>query len=160
MFGPDETVGCTGCSFTADHFDGAIPHVQARDTTLLCVSRGPLESLNAYRERMGWKFDWVSSEGSDFNFDFGVSATEERPSTGAYGFQEISWIGEAPALSAFALEDGVVYHTYATYARGVEAFDGAYHLIDSTPKGRQEDGGADHPGSWWRRHDEYEGAIA
>jgi predicted dithiol-disulfide oxidoreductase (DUF899 family) len=109
---------------------------------------------------MGWKFDWVSSEGSDFNFDFGVSSTEDRPATGAYGFQEMTWLGEAPALSAFALEDGVVHHTYSTYARGLEAFDGAYQLIDRTPKGRQEDEGADHPGAWWRRHDEYEGAAA
>jgi predicted dithiol-disulfide oxidoreductase (DUF899 family) len=160
MLGPDDTVGCTGCSFLADHLDGAIPHVNARDISVVCVSRGPLERLNAYRERMGWRFDWVSSAGSDFNFDFGVSSTEERPATGTYGFEEVTKpFGEAPALSAFVLQDGVVYHTYSTYSRGLEVFDGAYHLIDRSPKGRQEEG-LPHPGAWWRRHDEYEAAVA
>jgi predicted dithiol-disulfide oxidoreductase (DUF899 family) len=143
MFGPDDTDGCVGCSFLSDHLDGAIPHVHARDITVKVVSRGPLERLQAYRERMGWKFDWVSSEGSDFNFDFGVSS--ER--------------GESPKLTAFALEDGVVYKTYESIDRGLEVFDGAYHLIDRAPKGRQEDEYEYFPGEWWKRHDEYEGVT-
>jgi predicted dithiol-disulfide oxidoreductase (DUF899 family) len=160
MLGPDDTVGCTGCSFLCDNLDGAIPHVNANDLSVVVVSRGPLEKLNAYRERMGWEFDWVSSEGSDFNFDFGVSSTEEQPATGTYNFEEITTpFGEGPGLSAFALEDGVVYHAYSSYARGLEVLDMQYSLLDRAPKGRQEDD-LPHPGAWWRRHDEYEGARA
>lgn len=140
MWGPQDTEGCVGCSFLADHLDGGIPHVNQRDVTVLCASRGPLVALDAYRRRMGWKFDWVSSLGSDFNFDFEVS----------------SEAGESPGLSAFVLEDGVVHHTYSTHARGLEVFDGAYHLLDRAPKGRDEDESLPHPGMWWRRHDEYE----
>ena len=160
MLGPDDTVGCVGCSFLCDNLDGAIPHVNANDLSVVVVSRGPLEKLNAYKERMGWEFEWVSSEGSDFNFDFGVSSTEERPATGTYNFEPTSTpFGEAPGLSAFALEDGVVYHTYSSYARGLEALDIQYRLLDRAPKGRQEDD-LPHPGAWWRRRDEYEGAAA
>jgi predicted dithiol-disulfide oxidoreductase (DUF899 family) len=159
MFGPDDTVGCTGCSFLCDNLDGAIPHVNANDLSVVVVSRGPLEKLNAYRERMGWEFDWVSSEGSDFNFDFGVSSTEEQPATGTYNFEETTTpFGEGPGLSAFVLEDGVVYHAYSSYARGLEALDMQYSLLDRAPKGRQEDD-LPHPGAWWRRHDEYEVAT-
>lgn len=143
MYGPQDTDGCVGCSFLSDHLDGGIPHVNAKDVSVLVMSRAPLQTLRAYRRRMGWKFDWVSSEGSDFNFDFGVSS--ER--------------GERPGLSAFALEEGVVYHTYSMFDRGLEIFDGAYHLLDRAPKGRDEDEGLPHPGMWWRRHDEYE-AVA
>jgi predicted dithiol-disulfide oxidoreductase (DUF899 family) len=143
MFGPDWTEGCVGCSFLADHLDGAIVHVNQRDVTVLCASRAPIERLQAYKRRMGWKFDWVSSLGSDFNFDFGVSSED----------------GESPGLSAFALEGGIVYHTYSSYDRGLEALDGAYHLLDRAPKGRDEDG-LPSPGAWWRRHDEYAGTAA
>jgi predicted dithiol-disulfide oxidoreductase (DUF899 family) len=141
MFGPEDTDGCVGCSFLADHLDGGMAHVNAKDVTVVVASRGPLERLDAYKERMGWQFPWVSSLGSDFNFDFDVSS--ER--------------GESPGLSAFALEDRVVYHTYSLYDRGLEVFDGAYHLLDRAPKGRDEDETLPHPGMWWRRHDEYEG---
>jgi predicted dithiol-disulfide oxidoreductase (DUF899 family) len=136
----DDTEGCTGCSFLADHLDGAIPHVNARDVTMLCASRAPLERLQAYKRRMGWKFPWVSSLGSEFNFDFGVSFTEEQQANGAeYNFRWVDDPGkEAPGLSAFALEDGVVYHTYSAYARGTDILDGAYVLLDRAPKGRDE----------------------
>ncbi len=123
----------------ADHLDGAIVHVNQRDVTVLCASRGPLDKLDAYKRRMGWRFNWVSSLGSDFNFDFEVSSSS----------------GESPGLSAFVLEDGVVYHTYSTHSRGLEVLDGAYHLLDRAPKGRAEDDSLPHPGMWWRRHDEY-----
>ena len=160
MFGPDDTVGCVGCSFLSDNLDGAIPHVNANDLTVVVVSRGPLEKLNAYKQRMGWEFEWVSSEGSDFNFDFGVSSTEEQLATGTYNFEEVTKpFGEGPGLSAFVLEDGVVYHAYSSYARGLEALDMQYHLLDRAPKGRQEDD-LPHPGAWWRRHDEYEQVTA
>ena len=157
MYGPDATEGCVGCSFLSDHLDAPMPHLNARDVTLVVASRGPLERLQEYRGRMGWKFDWVSSLGSDFNFDFGVSGDGER--TVEYAFEESTFEGEGPALTAFALEDGVVYRTYSTYSRGLEAFDGVYHLLDRAPKGRQEED-LDQPGSWWRRHDEYEGVTA
>lgn len=140
MLGPDDSEGCVGCSFLADHLDGAIVHVNQRDVTVLCVSRATLEQLDAYKRRMGWRFDWVSSLGSDFNFDFDVSSDT----------------GESPGLSAFVLEDEVVYHTYSTFNRGLEILDGAYQLLDRAPRGRNEDESLPHPGSWWRRHDEYE----
>ena len=144
MFHPEWDEGCVGCSFLSDHLDGAIPHVNARDITVTCVSRAPLEKLTAYRERLGWRFPWASSVGPEFGIDFGVTTPGEPPS-------------DETGLSAFALEDGVVHHTYSAYARGLEALDGAYHLIDRAPKGRQEDGEA---GSWWRRNDEYEHSVA
>jgi predicted dithiol-disulfide oxidoreductase (DUF899 family) len=107
---------------------------------MLCASRAPLERLQAYKRRMGWKFPWVSSLGSEFNFDFGVSFTEEQQANGAeYNFRWVDDPGkEAPGLSAFALEDGVVYHTYSAYARGTDILDGAYVLLDRAPKGRDE----------------------
>jgi predicted dithiol-disulfide oxidoreductase (DUF899 family) len=162
MFGPDWTEGCKSCSFWADTFDGAIVHLGQRDVTMLCVSRAPLARLEAYKARMGWSFPWVSSLGSDFNFDFGVSFTEEQRADGAeYNFRWIEqpWGDELPGLSAFALEDGVVYHTYSCYARGLDAINGAYQLLDRAPGGRDEDGLA-YTMSWLRRHDEYEDAAA
>ncbi|HEX8649049.1 MAG TPA: DUF899 domain-containing protein [Thermoleophilaceae bacterium] len=145
MFHPEWDEGCVGCSFLSDHLDGAIPHVNARDITVTCVSRAPLDKLAAYRERLGWRFPWASSVGPEFGIDFGVTTPEEPHR-------------DQPGLSAFVLEDGVVYHTYSAYARGLEALDGAYVLIDRAPKGRQED--PDNAPSWWRRHDEYEDAAA
>ena len=146
MFPPEWTEGCVGCSFLADHIDGAIPHVNARDVTLTCVSRAPLEKLTAYRERMGWKFPWASAAGPEFNIAFGATTPEEPHRDGT-------------ALTAFALEGGVVYRTYATSNRGLEVFDGAYHWIDRAPKGRQEEG-LENPSHWWRRHDSYDQPAA
>ena len=122
-----------------------MPHVNARDITVKVVSRGELDELQAYRERMGWQFDWASSNGSSFNYHFGVS-TPDPPE---------GWSGESLGLSAFVLQAGVVHHTYSVYDRGLEFVDTAYHLIDRSAYGRQEEGMAQ-PGSWWRRHDEYE----
>ena len=169
MFGPAYEAGCPVCSSGADTFDGAVPHLGARDVTFLCVSRAPLEKLQAYRRRMGWSFPWVSSEGSDFNFDFGASHTEEElapfleggnlgpvPQLAAdCGTDPAGFLSEGPVLSAFALEDGVVYHTYSTGARGLEIMLGYYGLLDRAPKGRDE---GDPPEMWLRRHDEYEDA--
>jgi predicted dithiol-disulfide oxidoreductase (DUF899 family) len=158
MLGPDETVGCVGCSFLSDAFDGAIPHVNARDVSVVVVSRAPLETLNAYKERMGWEFEWVSAGDGDFSYDFGASSTDERPATEVpYGFEPTDErYADGPVLSAFALEDGAIYHTYSTFARGLEVLDVPYVLLDRAPKGRQED---ENGGSWWRRHDEYEGVT-
>lgn len=181
MFGPEYTAGCPTCSSAADSFNGVIPHLNARDVTMACVSRAPLQKLNAYKQHMGWSFPWVSSYGSDFNFDFSVSFTEEQQRKGGeYNFRwtELSsileegigseqigeladevgtdlagYLQELPGLSAFALEDGVVYHTYSTYARGAEFLLGYYPLLDRAPKGRNE---GSPPEIWIRRHDEYE----
>jgi predicted dithiol-disulfide oxidoreductase (DUF899 family) len=160
MFGPEWTEGCVGCSLVADHLDGPLAHLNHRDVTLVCASRASLEKLNAYKQRMGWKFPWVSSLGSDFNFDFGVSFTEEQRANGAeYNFRwDTEPDEEAPGLSAFALDDGVVYHTYSCYARGLDVLDGVYQLLDRAPKGRDEDA-LPYPQAWWRRHDEYEDAA-
>lgn len=158
MFGPAWTEGCPICSFWADSFRGAIVHLGHRDATMLCVSRAPLEAISAYKRRMGWSFPWVSSLLSDFNFDFGVSFTEEQRAKGAvHNFQPVAKPGEERGgLSAFVLEDGVVHHTYSCYGRGVEAFNAAYQLLDLTPKGRDEDD-LPWPMAWVRRHDEYKG---
>jgi predicted dithiol-disulfide oxidoreductase (DUF899 family) len=154
MFGPDWDAGCPSCSFAADEFDGGIVHLNQRDVTMICVSRTPLEKLQAYKARMGWRFEWVSSYGSDFNYDFGVSFTEEQQAGGAeYNF---AWVehpdDELPGLSAFALRDGSVFHTYSTYGRGLDIIDNAYQLLDRTPLGRNEDITGD---DWVRRRDEY-----
>ena len=168
MFGPEYTAGCPVCSSGADTYNGAVPHLNARDVTFLCVSRAPLERLQAYKRRMGWSFPWVSSSGSDFNFDFDVSHTEEQLApflegdippvvtqlAGACGTDPAGYVAEGPGLSAFALSDGVVYHTYSTYARGLEIMLAFYPLLDRVPKGRDEE---DAP-FWIRRHDEYENA--
>jgi predicted dithiol-disulfide oxidoreductase (DUF899 family) len=168
MFGPAYEAGCPVCSSAADTFDGAGAHLRARDVTFLCISRAPLESLQAYKRRMGWSLPWVSSEGSDFNFDFGASHTEDelRPFleggklgpvpdlAAACGTDPAGYLAEAPVLSAFALEDDVVYHTYSTGARGLEIMLGYYGLLDRAPKGRDE---GDPPEMWIRRGDEYEG---
>jgi predicted dithiol-disulfide oxidoreductase (DUF899 family) len=166
MFGPAYDSGCTVCSSAADTFDGAVAHLNARDTTFLCVSRAPLEKLQAYRDRMGWTFPWVSSEGSDFNFDFGVSATQDQVEgwvksgmppvvdqlAAASGTDAAGYLTEQPGLSAFALSDGVVYHTYSTYQRGLEILMGYYPMLDRVSKGRDE---GDSQVFWIRRHDEY-----
>jgi predicted dithiol-disulfide oxidoreductase (DUF899 family) len=155
----DERQGCTGCSFVADHFDGAIPHLNGHDVTFVSASIAPLEKLLDYRRQMGWRFPWVSSEGSDFNHDFGVAFTEEEQTGGAeYNFTHVDTIQpQREGMSAFALDDGVVYHTYSTYARGVETLMGTYQYLDLAPLGRNEEG-LERPGAWWHRHDEYETA--
>ncbi|HJV05629.1 MAG TPA: DUF899 domain-containing protein [Actinomycetota bacterium] len=152
----EENPGCTGCSFVADHFDAVVPHLNARDVTLVAESIGPLEELRRYKERMGWSFPWVSSLGSDFRYDFGAAFTEEQQQNGAqYNFRH--WQDPEPqkeGMSAFAISDGVVHHTYSTYARGVEQFIGTYGFLDVAPLGRSEEGLDE---IWWRRHDEYGG---
>jgi predicted dithiol-disulfide oxidoreductase (DUF899 family) len=153
----DETEGCTGCSFVADHFDAMLPHLNARDVTLVCESIAPLEQLQAYADRMGWRFPWVSSLGSDFKYDFGAAFTEEQQRSGAeYNFKHVDEpLRQREGMSAFALRDGVVHHTYSTYERGVETLMGTYQALDLAPLGRNEDG-LEFPAAWWRRHDEYE----
>jgi predicted dithiol-disulfide oxidoreductase (DUF899 family) len=155
------------CSAGADTFDGAVPHLNARDVTFLCVSRAPLEQLQAYKRRMGWSFPWGSSLETDFNFDFDVSHTEEQLApflegeippvvaqlAAACGTDPAGYLAEGPGLSAFALADGVVYHTYSTYRRGLEVMLGFYPLLDRVPKGRDE--GSLTEEFWIRRHDEY-----
>lgn len=169
MFGPPYTAGCPVCSSITDTLAPQVPHLAARDTTLLLASRAPLGKLLAYRERMGWAIDWVSSGGSDFNRDLGFLSTEEelRPflegeihptvtqMADASGTDVAGYVAEGPGLSAYALEDGVVYRTYVTTARGLEPAMAYYGLLDRTPRGRHEEGELEH---WLRRHDEYGGS--
>ena len=163
MFGPDYTAGCPSCSAIADGFDGSVVHLANHDVTLCAVSRAPLAKLQAYKQRMGWSFDWVSTHGGDFNFDFGFSYTEEQVRSfledgpppvvsevaAACGTNPAGYMTEGPGLSAFALADGVVHHTYSAYSRGLDGLWGMYQWLDRAPKGRNE------TGIWWRRHDEY-----
>ena len=164
MFGYGDKVdeqnpGCTGCSFVADHFDAAIPHLNGHGVTLVAESLAPLDELRAYKERMGWSFPWASSGGGDFKYDFGAAFTEEQQREGAeYNFRRSDDPGwQAPGMSVFALEDGKVFHTYSTYGRGVEQFMGTFGFFDVAPLGRNEEGA---PGRWWRRHDQYETEAA
>jgi predicted dithiol-disulfide oxidoreductase (DUF899 family) len=172
MFGPDFTAGCPSCSAIADGFNGVFVHLVNHDVSFWAVSRAPLQKLQAYKKRMGWTFPWASAHSSDFNFDFHVALTREQQLTGAeYNFRTLdprpagspgdneealgsgtAWATferERPGMSAFALEDGVVYHTYSAYARGLDGLWGMYQWLDRAPLGRNEDG------FWWRRHDEY-----
>ena len=178
MFGPDYKSGCPSCSAIADGFNGIVVHLEAHDVAFTSVSRAPLAKLNEYKRRMGWTFPWASSFGSDFNFDFSVGFSEEQQRQGIeYNYQrepalqpEIAsrktpdgpakgaamagtdvptYARERPGMSAFVLEDGIVYHTYSTYSRGVDAVWGMYPWLDRAPKGRNE------TGYWLRRHDEY-----
>jgi predicted dithiol-disulfide oxidoreductase (DUF899 family) len=176
MFGPDYTAGCPSCSSIADGFNGVAVHLANHDVTLAAVSRAPLAKLQAYERRMGWTFPWASSLGGDFNRDTNVWFTEEQQREGGieYNYQRegkwqlrgsegpvaelaattgtdaATYTRERPGISAFALEDGVVYHTYSAYARGVDGLWGMYQWLDRAPKGRNE------TGVWWRRHDEYD----
>jgi predicted dithiol-disulfide oxidoreductase (DUF899 family) len=166
MFGPAYEAGCPVCSSAADNIDPNVVHLRARDVTMICASRSPLEKLRAYKQRMGWSFDWVSTQGSDFNFDFGFSYADDvvrlilesgpppviSEVAAASGTDPAGYMTEGPGLSAFALADGVVYHTYATSARGLEPLMGYYSLLDRAPMGRNE---GDPPEFWLRRHDEY-----
>ncbi len=178
MFGPEYTAGCPSCSAIADGFNGSVVHLANHDVTLCAVSRAPLPQLQAYKRRMGWTFPWASSSGTDFNFDFQAAHTSEEWESGAaeYNFQTIdlrpetdqassaldefasgivgtdwqTYRRQGPGVSAFALEDGVVYHTYSAYSRGIDGLWGMYQWLDRAPLGRNEDG------FWWRRHDEYD----
>lgn len=157
MYHPDWDEGCKSCSFWADSYDGVQAHLQARDSRLIAVSRGPLEKLLAYRERMGWTFPWVSAADSSFNQDFGVSFTRAEIDSGKarYNYRETSRIGEEmPGLSVFRKKDGELYHTYSTYSRGLDPFNTAYQLLDLTPKGRDEDD-LQYSMEWLKRSDEY-----
>jgi predicted dithiol-disulfide oxidoreductase (DUF899 family) len=178
MFGPDYTAGCPSCSMIADGFNGSAVHLANHDVMLWAVSRAPLPKLQAFKRRMGWTFPWASSFGDDFNFDFSVGLTEKQQREGGveYNYRRSSpamvvtsvpkavaqfaamcgtdgptYMRERPGMSAFVLDDGVVYHTYSTYARGLDGLWGAYQWLDRAPNGRNE---AD--GVWWRRHDEYD----
>ncbi len=177
MFGPDYMAGCPSCSMIADGFNGFAVHLANHDVMLWAVSRAPLAKLQEYKQRLGWTFPWASSLDSDFNFDFNVSITQEQQREGSaeYNYRRGSHALDAtsvpepvarfaamcgtdvptfrrdrPGMSAFILEDGVVYHTYSTYARGLDGLWGAYQWLDRAPKGRNE------AGIWWRRHDEYD----
>jgi predicted dithiol-disulfide oxidoreductase (DUF899 family) len=174
MFGPDYIAACPSCSAIADGFNGFAVHLANHDVTLMAVSRAPLAKLQAYKRRLGWTFPWASSYGSDFNRDFNVWFNEEQQSKGieynyrreppaptsggtgmvadiaaTSGVDAATFVRERPGMSAFALEDGAVYHTYSTYARGLDGLWGMYQWLDRAPKGRNE------TGIWWRRHDEY-----
>ena len=155
MFGPDWEAGCKSCSFWADNFDRIVVHLRARDTNLVAVSRASCPRLAAYRERMGWSFEWVSSLGNSFNRDFAVSFAKDTPGNN-YNFGTQHFGGEeAPGISVFARDGSAIYHTYSTYARGLDMLNGAYHLLDLVPKGRDE-AGLSFTMEWVRRHDEYE----
>jgi predicted dithiol-disulfide oxidoreductase (DUF899 family) len=159
MFGPDWDEGCPSCSFWADNYNGAITHLRHRDITLAAISRAPLAKLESYKTRMGWSFPWLSSLDNTFNQDFQVSFSREEIERGevCYNYSEQSFSGEeAPGISVFFKDpEGTVYHTYSCYSRGLDMLNGAYHLIDLTPRGREED---DLPFTmaWVRRRDQYE----
>ena len=162
MFGPSWKEGCPSCSFVADHLDGAIAHIAQRDIALAVVSRAPLPELAAFRQRMGWRFKWLSSYGSDFNHDYHVSFTEEELARGKvyYNYRMTEGFDELPGASVFYKDDqGNIFHTYSSYARGLDLLVGAYNYIDLTPKGRDE-AGLPFTMSWVRHHDKYEDTPA
>jgi predicted dithiol-disulfide oxidoreductase (DUF899 family) len=158
MFGPEWVEGCQSCSFVGDHVDGALPHLEHRDVSFVAVSRAPLAKLQAFQRRMGWRFPWVSSHGSAFNFDFRVSATADELSAQRmdYNFDRSDMVlDELPGLSVFFRKaDGSIYHTYSAYARGLEPLVGTYQFLDLVPKGRDEDG-LSFTMAWVRHHDRY-----
>jgi len=161
MLGPGWGEGCPSCSYMADHTDAMLPHLAARDVTMLAVSRAPLAEIEAFKKRMGWDFEWVSSHGSEFNHDFHVSFTEDEVASGKvdYNYTKQSFGStEAPGISVFEKDaDGTIYHTYSVYGRGVELMMGAYRILDLTPKGRDEDN-LEFSMAWVRYHDRYEEA--
>jgi len=158
MFGPGWKEGCPSCSFWADNYNGAVVHLSHRDVSLVAISRAPLEKLESYRKRMGWNFKWVSSYGNDFNRDYHVSFMPEEQKTAIYNYKADGFgSSEAPGVSVFIkAADGQIFHTYSCYARGLDMLNGAYHLLDLVPKGRDEQG-LSYPMAWVRRHDQYEG---
>jgi predicted dithiol-disulfide oxidoreductase (DUF899 family) len=173
MLGPKYKAGCPSCSAIADSFNGSVVHLLNHDVMFTAISRAPLEKIRAFKQKMGWTFPWASSHGTDFNYDYGVSFTEEEQRSGhvdynfgtenfappessgessfatSAGVDVATFMREGPGMSAFAREDGVVYHTYSTYARGLDVLWGMYQWLDRAPLGRNE------TGVWWRRHDEY-----
>jgi predicted dithiol-disulfide oxidoreductase (DUF899 family) len=158
MFGPGWEHACPSCSYLMDHVDGALPHLRARNTTFVAVSRASLREIMGFQKRMGWKFPWVSSSGNSFNFDYHVSFTKEEMAHGAaeYNFskQPIP-VEELPGVSVFLRDEaGAIYHTYSSYARGLDILVGTYNYLDLTPKGRDEDGLA-FSMAWVRHHDRY-----
>lgn len=158
MFGPEWKEGCPSCSFLADSFDAAVIHLAQRDTTFVAISRATLAEIEAFKMRMGWKFKWVSSNGSDFNYDYNVTFTKEQASgeKPLYNFGTIAAYGEeAPGASVFFKKDGQVFHTYSTYARGLDMFLPTYHWLDLTAKGRDEAEMKPHAMAWVRHHDRY-----
>jgi len=159
MFAPDWDAGCKSCSFWADGFERMIPHLAARDTRLVAVSRAPLSKLEAFEKRMGWTFDWYSSEGGDFNYDFAVSFTPEQIKTGhnSYNFGTSGFgIEEAPGISVFYRDEtGHIFNTYSCFARGLDMMNAAYHYLDLTPLGRHEEG-LPYPMDWVRLRDQYQ----
>jgi predicted dithiol-disulfide oxidoreductase (DUF899 family) len=157
MFGPDWTEGCPSCSFWADNFNGVTVHLRHRDVAFVAISRAPYEQLDRYRRRMGWTFRWISSCGSDFNRDFGVSFDDDQRQRGAeYNYApQASPPDEAPGMSAFVIDaDGTVFHTYSTYSRGLDPMNGCYQMLDLVAKGRDEDA-LPWTMAWLRRHDSY-----
>ena len=176
MFGPDYTAGCPSCSAIADGFNGSVVHLENHDVKFWAISQAPLAKLEAFKQRMGWTFPWASSHAGDFNFDFNVSFTEDQKRKGDYeynykpgepmqsggdggfvaevaataGTDAATFLRQLPGMSAFVLEDGVVYHTYSAYARGLDGLWGMYQWLDRAPKGRNESG------MWWRHHDRYD----
>jgi predicted dithiol-disulfide oxidoreductase (DUF899 family) len=158
MFAPEWDEGCLHCSFWADSFDGIGVHLEHRDVTFVAISRAPFAKLEAFRRRMGWSFTWVSSFGSDFNLDHHVSFTPEQLEAGTavynYGTTDAGGEDREGVSVFFKDEDGAVFHTYSTYARGIDMLNGAYHFLDLVPKGRDEDA-LDGPQDWVRHHDRY-----
>lgn len=161
MLGPDWVEGCASCSLLADHFDGAIPHLNARDVTFLLISRAPISQIQAFQKRMGWKFRWLSSNANDFNFDYKVSFTPEDIEKAApnYNYDTIPFrLEEGPGLSAFYKDaSGNVFHTYSAYARGLDINIGAYNFLDLAPKGRDEES-LTFTMAWVKHHDKYTGS--
>ena len=159
MLGPGWKEGCPSCSFLADHFNPSVVHLAQRDVTFLAVSRAPLPEIEAFKKRMGWSFKWVSSSGSDFNFDYHVSFTKEQLAKGdaVYNFEKQNATGEElPGASVFYKDDsGEIFHSYSTYSRGLDIFIGAYNFLDITPKGRNEEG-LSRGMAWVRHHDRYQ----
>jgi len=160
MLGPEWEAGCKSCSFLADHIDGSVIHLAHRDVTFVVVSRAPLSKISAYKQRMGWRFKWVSSFGSDFNSAYHVSFTQDDLAKGKtyynYELRESPSEGEAPGVSVFYKDEaGAIFHTYSAYARGLDMLVGAYNYLDLVPKGRDESG-LSFTMDWVRRHDEYE----
>jgi len=161
MFAPEWDAACKSCSFWVDGFERMVPHLAARDTTMVAISRAPLEKLEAFKARMGWSFDWVSSGANDFNYDYGVTFTPEQMQNGEarYNFGTTPPYGdELPGISVFYRDEaGDVFHTYSTFARGLDMMNAAYHYLDLTPLGRHEEG-LPYPMDWVRLRDQYQPA--
>ena len=154
MFGPDDDAGCKSCSFWADSFDPNVVHLKARDVSFAAISRAPYEKLAAYRERMGWGFRWVSSGRTDFNYDFGVSFAPDDQEKQIYNYGGLRpGIADREGMSVFYTDESGVFHTYSSYARGIDLLNAAYNYLDLVPKGRDEGNSGQ---SWVRRHDEYD----